>query len=67
MRTGAAWKLNQVGAAVCRRLDGATDTSTIIGELERDYRVGTDRLARDVDGLLSDLQKNGLIQPVAAR
>jgi hypothetical protein len=67
VRTGDAWKLNQVGASVCRRLDGSTETATIVAELEQTYGVGADRLLRDIDALLGDLQKQGLIQRVTDR
>ena len=67
VQTGGAFKLNQVGAAVWRRLDGASDIATIVADLDRQYQVGVQRLLADVDALLEDLQKQGLISPVDPR
>lgn len=63
LQTGAAFKLNQVGAAVWKRLDGASDVATIAASLDRRYDVGLETLLRDVTSLLEDLQKQGLIGP----
>lgn len=64
LQTGLTWKLNQVGAAVWRRLDGATDIASIVTELDRRYQVGAETLRRDVDALLQELQGQGIVVPV---
>ena len=64
LQTGLTWRLNPVGAAVCRLLDGATDTAVIVAQLEQRYRIGVEALRSDVDGLLAELLKQGLVQPV---
>jgi hypothetical protein len=64
LRTGLTWKVNQVGAEICRRLDGATDVATIVAELDRRYQVGAETLRRDVDALLGALQQQGIVHPV---
>jgi Coenzyme PQQ synthesis protein D (PqqD) len=64
VQTGAAFKLNQVGAAVWRHLDGAREVASIIAELRTRYGVDADRLQCDVDALLADLQQQGLVLPV---
>ncbi len=61
VQTGAAFKLNQVGAEIWKRLDGATDVATLVAHLEQRYRIGTVALQRDVDTLLADLEKQGLV------
>lgn len=61
LQTGAAFKLNQVGAAVWKRLDGNTDRAAIVADLEKRYGVDWDTLLRDVDVLLRDLEQQGLI------
>jgi hypothetical protein len=63
VQTGAAFKLNRVGAQVWRQLDGVRSLADVVAELERQYRVGADQLQRDVDALLEDLQKQGLVGP----
>lgn len=62
LQTGAAFKLNQVGAAVWKRLDGTRDAAAIAGDLDQQYKVGVETLLRDVDALLEDLRRQGLIQ-----
>jgi hypothetical protein len=64
VQTGAAFKVNKVGAAVWRQLDGAHDVALIVAGLEREYRVGVDRLLEDVDALLEEFLKNGLVEHV---
>jgi hypothetical protein len=61
LTTGAAFKLNRVGALVWKRLDGATDVAAIVADLQTQYRVAAEDLRRDVDVLLADLEKQGLI------
>lgn len=61
LQTGAAFKLNQAGALVWKRLDAATDVGAIVADLHIRYRVAVEDLRRDVDALLADLQKQGLI------
>jgi hypothetical protein len=63
LTTGAAFKLNRVGAAVWQRLDGR-DVAAIVAELDQEYRVGVETLARDVNALLADLRGHGLVAPV---
>ncbi len=64
LQTGAAFKLNQVGAAVWKRLDGVADLLTIVADLESHYRVAREVLLRDVEALLRELEKQGLISSV---
>ena len=66
LANGATWRLDQVGAAVCRKLDGETDVAAIVSDLDRRYRVGAERLLRDVGDLLEQLRDKGLIEPSAA-
>src|SRR5438445_9797154 len=65
LQTGATWKLNQVGAEICRRLDGSADVASIVAELDRRYQVGAERLWRDVDALLGDLRQQGIVHSVS--
>ena len=65
LRTGATWKLNQVGAEICRRLDGATDAASIAAELDRRYQVGSEKLRHDIDALLKELQQQGIVRSAA--
>ena len=61
LQTGAAFKLNQVGAAVWKRLDGSNDVAAIIADLAKQYHVEPATLQLDVDALLRDLQQQGLV------
>jgi len=63
LQTGAAFRLNQVGAAVWKQLDGTSDVTAIVADLDRRYGVGHETLLRDVNALLDDLRKQGLIGP----
>lgn len=61
LQTGSAFKLNRVGAAVWKRLDGISDVNAIVSDLDQQYRVGLETLLRDVTALLEDLQRQGLV------
>jgi len=63
LRNGATWKLNQLGAAVCRQIDAGADLAALLGDLQGRYDVGADRLRGDVEALLAELQQQGLVQP----
>jgi hypothetical protein len=63
LETGAAFKLNQVGAAVWKRLDGSSDVAAIVADLAKLYRVEIGTLQLDVDALLRDLHQQGLVAP----
>lgn len=67
VQTGSAFKLNQVGAEVWRQLDGQRAVTEIVAGLERQYGVAAQQLGRDVDALLEDLQKQGLVSRVENR
>jgi Coenzyme PQQ synthesis protein D (PqqD) len=62
LQSGAAFKLNQVGAAVWNRLDGSCDVAAIVSDLAKHYRVEIATLELDVDALLRDLQQQALIE-----
>ncbi len=49
---------------VWKRLDRNSDVTAIVAELDQEYRVRVDTLARDVDTLLADLRSHGLVAPV---
>jgi hypothetical protein len=62
VQSGSAYKLNHVGAAIWRLFDGARDIDVIASEMERLYQVARDKLAKDVEALVTDLRAKGLIQ-----
>ena len=61
IQTGFAFKLNRVGLEVWRLLDGKRGLDEIIGDLQSTYAVDAERLQRDVEVLLDDLRKQGLV------
>jgi hypothetical protein len=65
--SGKTWKLNQVGAAVCRGIEAGTDLAQVVAELQRRYGVALETLRKDVDALVANLEKEGivLIEPAA--
>jgi hypothetical protein len=63
--TGKTWKLNHVGAAVCRGLEQGADVPRIAAELAARYGVPVETIRRDIDTLVADLHKEGLVEPLA--
>ena len=64
VQTGGAFKLNRVGAQVWRKLDGVRSLADVAAELERQYPFAAGRLQQDVEALLEELQKQGLVSSV---
>jgi hypothetical protein len=67
LQTGKTWKLNHVGAAVCRGIEGGVDVAMIIADLARRYRVGAETLQKDVDALVDDLRAQGLVEAASPK
>lgn len=63
LETGKTWKLNRVGAAVCRGLERGDDLSSIAGEVAARYGVAVATVIRDMDALIVELRREGLVQP----
>lgn len=64
LQTGKTWKVNHVGAAVCRGLEGGADIDSIVADLAGRYNVAIGTLRKDVDLLIEDLRKQGLVESV---
>jgi hypothetical protein len=63
LETGKTWKLNQVGAAVCRGIDQGQDLSTITKDVAARHGIDAAIVRRDIDALVADLRKEGLVEP----
>ncbi len=61
---GSIYTLNGVGREVWNLLDGARDVASIVRKLGEDYEVDFATLSADVQTLLADMQKEGLIVTV---
>ena len=62
---GNIYTLNEVGSQVWNLLDGTRDIKAIVTALSQEYEAGFETLAVDVQALLSDMQQEGLVIPVA--
>jgi len=62
LATGEVWRLNQLGSAVWRMLDGATDVARIATALGREFDATTAAILNDVTKLLEDLASQELIE-----
>lgn len=66
LETGRTWKLNQVGAAVCRGIERGDDLPRIASDVAERYGVEAATVRRDVDALVSQLREQGLVEPRSA-
>lgn len=64
--SGKTWKLNHVGAAVCRGIEQGSDLARIVAELAHRHGVAVETVRQDVDRLVASLRREGLIEPLAA-
>ena len=54
--------LNDEGATIAQKIDGARTVKAIVTELEQEFGAPRDELARDVDAFLEDLKKKRIIE-----
>jgi len=66
LESGKTWKLNPVGAAVCRGLERGDDLPRIASEVAARYGVAVATVTRDIDALIVELRREGLVQPCDA-
>jgi hypothetical protein len=61
LESGKTWKLNQVGAAVCRGIEARRDLAQVVAELQRSYGVAVESLRKDVEALVGNLEREGIV------
>jgi len=61
--TGTTWKLNRVGAAVCHGIEQGSDLDSIAAQVATQYGVLAASVRRDIDALVADLRREGLVEP----
>ena len=66
LESGAAWGLDEVGAEICRRLDGNAELGVIRAALLALYDVSAEQLDEHLEALLDELQGAGLVEPADA-
>ena len=59
------YALNETGAFVWQRLDGATPVADILDAVIETFDAESDAVSEDVAALLEDLASCGLIEPVS--
>jgi len=66
--SGATWRLNGVGAAICRRLDGEASLAEVVAGILADFApapgLDADVVRRDVEALVADLRAQGLVEAI---
>lgn len=63
--TGTTWRVNQVGADVFRALASAPSLTELVEDLRGKYDVDSAVLLKDIDGLLAELSRQGLVEMVS--
>lgn len=53
--------LNQTGEALCRMLQQETSREDLVASLAREYKIETERVEKDVDAFLSELDSCGML------
>src|SRR3954462_3887393 len=67
LENGKTWKLNQVGAAVVRALDGAAAVADVAANIARQFAAPFETVGPDVEALIEELRGQGLVEAVAPR
>ncbi len=60
--TGTTWRVNQVGADVFRLLGRPLSLTELVQDLRGKYDVDSAVLTKDIDGLLAELSRQGLVE-----
>ena len=63
LETGKTWKLNRVGAAVCHGIEQGGDLDVVATSVAVQYGVAVAKVKRDIEALIADLRKEGLVEP----
>jgi len=63
LENGKTWKLNHVGATVCRGIEQGADLAAITAQVADRYAVDAAVVQRDIDTLIADLRREGLVEP----
>ena len=61
------FSLNDTGKVFWEKLDGKKTLRQIIAELADEYAAEKEIIAKDVIGLLAELVKRGIVEPVAGK
>ena len=61
MQDGTYYRLNKTGTRVWELLESEPDRSRIVAAIADEFDAPADRIATDVDALLTDLTSHGLI------
>ena len=65
--SGKTWKLNHVGAAICRGFEEGADIARIVGDLATRYGVAPEAVQKDVDALVESLREEALVTALPSR
>ncbi len=66
VETGVYFGLNRTGTKVWELLGERSDVDDVLSALERVYPVERATLRRDLDALIADLEKSGLVREIGA-
>ena len=61
--SGTCWQLNRVGAELWERLARGSSLEVVIEEFTVRYAIPRDTLMRDVESIVNDLCRHGLLSP----
>jgi len=67
LETGKTWKLNRVGSAVCRGIERGSDIRSIANDVAGQYGVDVALVMRDIEVLVAELRKEGLVEAHVGR
>ncbi len=66
VETGVYFGLNRTGTKIWELLGERSDVDDVLSALERVYPVERATLRRDLDALIADLEKSGLVREIGA-
>lgn len=61
---GQYYGLDEIGTQIVQRLLAGDDIQSIIRKLTEEYDVGQDQLERDIQALISKLERHALIEDI---
>lgn len=62
LETGDYYGLNAVGAAIWRGIEAQSSRDEIVGAVQAEFESTVEVITQDMDALLADLRKQGLLE-----
>lgn len=61
------FSLNETGRAIWKLLDGKRNLGQVVAALQKEYDMPQEEIARDVNGLISEMEKRHMVEKMESK